>query len=152
MTLEEQLLMSTSLGRVNGSFPNHMKSIILQREGLFPNGQHLRQLPIFPGENVPADSAQGTGPRHHSDIDGTTNSSVYQRTLEAGSKLGHQQNNDTDIADNLLENGWKKTGLNSDLNLIELFWWDLQRAVQKQISQLKQCWKIEWTRIPPSFS
>ncbi|MEQ2275883.1 hypothetical protein XENORESO_010326 [Xenotaenia resolanae] len=59
MTLQKQLLLPFNLGGVRRSSPNHLKSIILQRGRLFLRGKHLRQLPIFPGVDVPADSAQG---------------------------------------------------------------------------------------------
>ncbi|MEQ2253586.1 hypothetical protein ILYODFUR_033667 [Ilyodon furcidens] len=39
--------------------PGMMKFIILQRKRLFPGGKHRRQLPAYPGVDVPADSAQG---------------------------------------------------------------------------------------------
>ncbi|MEQ2253387.1 hypothetical protein ILYODFUR_031602 [Ilyodon furcidens] len=52
------LLLFIKLRRIIRSFPNYLKSIILQRR-LFPSEKHLRQLPIFPGVDVPADLAQG---------------------------------------------------------------------------------------------
>ncbi|MEQ2216287.1 hypothetical protein XENOCAPTIV_013777 [Xenoophorus captivus] len=59
MTSGKQVLLSINLGRVIMSSPNHLKSIILQRQRLFPSEKHLRQLPVFPGVDVAADSAQG---------------------------------------------------------------------------------------------
>lgn len=40
-----------------------------------------------------------------------------------------------------------------DLNLIEMLYWDIKRALQKPMSaklnELKQHWKEEWVKIPP---
>ena len=56
MMLGRQLLLLTNPRRVMKSFLNNSKCIILQRERLFTSGKHSRQMPVFPGVNVPASS------------------------------------------------------------------------------------------------
>lgn len=53
------MLLPINLGRVFRPFPNSLKSIILQQEGLFRSGRQLRELPVFPGVDVPANSDHG---------------------------------------------------------------------------------------------
>lgn len=55
---EQQLLLLVNMGRVIRSFPNSMKSIILQWESLFRSGEHSRHMSALPEVDIPANSPQ----------------------------------------------------------------------------------------------
>jgi len=94
-----------------------------------------------------------TGPGHLAVIESTMNSSGYQSILEkceaicptakAGLKLAHQQDNDPKHSSSSTTECVKKKRIkvlqwssqSPDLNLTEMLWWDLKRAVYEPMLQ-----------------
>ncbi|MED6291697.1 hypothetical protein CHARACLAT_026221 [Characodon lateralis] len=107
MTLENQLMLSINLVRVIGLSPNHLKTIILERERLFPGRKHLRLLPVFPVLDVPADSAQGQSMKLR---EMTNYPRAPSQTLQASVSMSRVKGHDTEPV-------WRFEGLKEKASL-----------------------------------